>query len=744
MEGGCPLRHKQLFSLRRQEKKGVGMRRKISFNEGWEFSKDGISWQKVTLPHTWNAVDGQDGGNDYWRGCASYRKEFDHVPGENRVFLEINGAFSIAEVFLNGTNLVHHAGGYSTFRTDLTDKLQAKNVLLVQVDNSANDYVYPQKADFTFYGGLYRDVNLIEVPRHHFDLTTDGTPGIHVTPIVKGTTAYVTVETRQCGEGDVTMTVAGMVKRVPSDHGCAKAMFEIGNVHLWNGVEDPFLYEAKAEFGGDCVMTKFGCRSFAFDPEKGFILNGKVYPLRGVSRHQDRWGLGNALTIREHQEDMDLIREIGANAIRLAHYQHAQEFYDLCDEYGMIVWAEIPYITEHMPKGRQNTLDQMRELITQCYNHPSIVCWGLSNEIAVHGVSDDLIENHRLLNDLCHQMDPTRPTAMAHAFMLEQDSPLVSLPDVSSYNLYFGWYLGTLEQNDQFFDNYHAKYPDRVMGFSEYGADANVQFQSAHPQQGDYSEQYQCLYHEYILGCIDRHPWLWSTFCWNMFDFAADGRDEGGAHGLNQKGLVSFDRKTRKDAFYLYKAAWNHTDPFVHICGRRYVNRTEDVSEVRVYSNCREVTLLVDGKELDKKEGNRVFVFQVPLHGDHVIAALTEGCRDEIRVRRVSEPDPSYCLTQDTGVTNWFDEDGFDSSCYSIRDSLGTLLANSETAPIVSNLMQKMVASRGDVAKSANANANLQKMLAGMSLESLLKKAGDAVSSEMVKALNDRLQRVHK
>ena len=720
------------------------MRKITNFNPNWQFSKDGKTWEEVTLPHTWNAVDGQDGGNDYWRGIGTYRKEFPKPETDGRVFLEVNGAANIAEVCLNGQNLAHHEGGYSTFRVELTDAMRQENVLTIAVDNRENDYVYPQKADFTFYGGLYRDVKLITVPQHHFELCKDGTPGIHVTPVMEGNTAHITVETWQIGEGDVTVTIDGQVKTVPSFQGYAKAEFVIENAHLWNGTRDPYLYTAKASFGGDEVCTRFGCRSFSFDPEKGFLLNGAVYPLRGVSRHQDRWGMGNALTVKEHREDMELIRELGANTIRLAHYQQARDVYDLCDEYGMVVWAEIPYITEHMPGGRRNTLDQMRELITQCYNHPSIVCWGLSNEIAVHGVTEDLLENHVLLNDLCHTLDKTRPTTMAHAFMLEHESPLIAIPDISSYNLYFGWYMGSLEQNDSFFDEYHRKFPDRIMGFSEYGADCNVQFQTAKPGQGDYSEQYQCKYHEYILECIDRHPWLWATHCWNMFDFGADGRDEGGAHGLNQKGLVTIDRKTKKDAFYLYKAAWNKEERFVHICGRRYVDRAEANTEIRVYSNCSSVRLYVDGKLLDTKEGARVYVFTVPITGEHLIEARADGCGDSIRIRKVQTPNPAYSMGKSGSVANWFDEADFDSSCFSIRDSFGSLMAHPEAGKIVGALMQKMIAARGDVAKSANNNANLQKMLAGMSFQSLLKQAGDAIPQEVVKSLNDRLQKIHK
>ncbi|MCM1233175.1 MAG: glycoside hydrolase family 2 protein, partial [Ruminococcus flavefaciens] len=714
------------------------MRTTISWNDGWHFAKTAEipaslprGWEAVTLPHTWNAVDGQDGGNDYWRGTAAYCKQFDRpeLPQGGRVILEFQGAAMTAEVYLNGQKLASHEGGYSTFRVDLTDALAEQNLLCVTVDNSENDRVYPQKADFTFYGGLYRDVNLIIVPNTHFELCKDGTPGIKVTPIMSEDlkTAQVAVETWQNG-GSVTIRVNGESQTVPSVDGHAQAAFTIENVHLWDGVDDPYLYTATAVLdSGDEISARFGCRRFAVDPEKGFLLNGREYPLRGVSRHQDRAGLGNALTIKEHQEDMELIREIGANTIRLAHYQHAQEFYDLCDEYGMIVWAEIPYITLHMPNGRQNTLDQMRELVVQCYNHPSIVCWGLSNEITASGqVTEDLMDNHRQLNDLCHRLDATRPTTMAHAFMLEQDSPLIPIADLASYNLYFGWYLGELEQNGSFFDEYHERYPDRPMGFSEYGADANPQFQDASPEKGDYTESYQCIYHEHILKCIDQRPWMWATHVWNMFDFAADGRDEGGKHGVNQKGLVTMDRKLKKDAFYLYKAAWNKHEPFVHLCGQRYVDRPEDVTEVKVYSNQETVTLLVDGTPVETKTGVCIFTFQVPLSGKHTIEAVAGECTDTMSIQKTDQPNLAYSFLQKGEVINWFDKESFKTDCYSIQDKLGDLLDHPEAGKLVQAIMDKVHASRGDVAKSTSHNANLQKMLRGMKFESLLKQAGKA------------------
>lgn len=730
------------------------MRRIIGFNDNWMFDKTSeipsslpSDWEQVTLPHTWNNVDGQDGGNDYWRGKAVYIKAFPSPKMEagERVVLEFLGAAMTADVYVNSVPLCRHEGGYSTFRLDITDSLKEENIVAVAVDNGENDRVYPQKADFTFYGGLYRSVNLIVVPGEHFELLEDGTPGIKVTPVVdlEKKSAVVTVETWQNAD-KVEITVGGESKIVSSHNGWAKAEFVMEKVHLWNGVLDPYLYKASAKLeSGDEISTRFGCRTIGFDADKGFILNGKEYPLRGVSRHQDRKGLGNALTFDEHKEDMEIIREIGANTVRLAHYQQSGEFYDLCDEYGIIVWAEIPYITHHMPRGRENTISQMRELVTQCYNHPSIVCWGLSNEITASGaLTEDLMDNHRALNDLCHRLDKTRPTTMAHVFMLEQDSPLIEMADIGSYNLYFGWYLGELEQNDTFFDEYHGKHPDRVIGFSEYGADANIQYQNPKPEKGDYSESYQCIYHEHILNMIEKRPYLWATHCWNLFDFAADGRDEGGKKGENQKGLVTFDRKIRKDAFYLYKAHWSN-EPFVHICGKRYVERVESVTEVKVYSNQRKVTLFVDGNELEKKVGDKVFLFQVPIERKHVITVRSGNLLDSFTVIKVEKANPEYSLSGGE-VVNWFDRDTFDPTSFSIKDTLGALMKHPQTAVIVGRMMERARATRGDVAKSTEGNANLERMMAGMTLESLLKQAGPAIKMEQIQGLNSALQKIKK
>lgn len=738
------------------------MRKIYHFNEGWEFQKPGEEAVPVILPHTWNAVDGQDGGNDYFRGTCCYTKTFgrpETAAGE-QVYLEFGGVSSGAEVYLNDTLLASHGGGYSTFRVNLTGSLEEENRLKVLVDNAPNRQVYPQKADFTFYGGIYRDVNLIVVPEAHFDLEYYGGPGLKVeTKLLRlgeelreGTDARVCLTAYITGKADRVRFLLsdGREAEAAVEGQEAKAQFLIENARLWNGTEDPYLYTAKAYLmvdgkEADAVSVRFGCRSMRIDPQSGFWLNGKNYPLHGVSRHQDRRGAGNALTEDMHREDMEIMKEMGVNTIRLAHYQHDQYFYDLCDEYGMVVWAEIPYITEHMPEGRENTVSQMTELIVQCSHHPSIACWGLSNEITVAtGVTEDLTENHRILNELCHRLDPSRPTTMAHVFLLETDSPLVHLPDICSYNLYYGWYLGELEENEAFLDQFHKDYPDRVIGLSEYGADACPKWQTGNPQKGDYSEQYQCLYHEHMLQIFEERPWLWATHCWNMFDFAADGRDEGGEHGLNQKGLVTFDRKCRKDAFYAYKAAWG-SEPFVHICGRRYVERAERETEVKVYSNQQKVTLLVDGRKFAELEGRRIFRFTVPLTGEHRIEARCGELSDQIRIRKATQPNPAYVLPSAV-VHNWFEEPGMEirPGYFSIKDKMGEISKNAEGAALIADLMRTARASRGDVASSAAQNSMIQKMLDNTTVEGLVKMAAGAITPEMVVELNQKLCQIRK
>ena len=688
------------------------MRTIFSLNSTWSFSKNVMqppaalpeAWESVTLPHTWNAIDGQDGGNDYFRGsccyCRSLRKS--ELPEADRYYLEICGAASSADVYLNGQHLQHHDGGFSTWRVDLTDTLTDENLLAVIVDNAPNDKVYPQVADFTFYGGLYRNVNLVCVPESHFDLDYYGTPGIKVTPVMDGSDAKVAVEVfltnRKEGQTVRYSLCSREGKVIGTFEGGTKANFRIRNAHLWNGRKDPYLYSMQAELleGGvvlDTVSTRFGCRSFSIDPENGFILNGEEYPLRGVARHQDRWGIGNALLPEHHKEDIDLILEMGATTIRLAHYQHDQCFYDLCDETGLVIWAEIPYISNHMPGGRENTISQMTELIVQNYNHPSIVVWGLSNEITIGGAKNpDLLENHKILNDLCHKMDATRPTTMAVVSMCGMDEEIVHLSDVVSYNHYFGWYGGETHMNGPWFDKFHEKYPDRAVGISEYGAEG-LNWHNSDPQQGDYSEEYQAYYHEELIKQLFTRKYIWATHCWNMFDFGADARSEGGEMGQNHKGLVTIDRKYKKDAFYAYKA-WLSDEPFVHICGKRYVDRVEDVTKVTVYSNLPSVELFANGESIGVKEAaDHFFYFDVPNKGDTRLEAVAGDCRDESFLRKVDSFNPDYRLQEKNAIINWFDitmPEGYLSINDKVSDIMKTFRGKLVLGTFMLKLMKQM------------------------------------------------------
>lgn len=638
------------------------MREITKIMKGWEFTGPDGTTTTVDLPHTWNARDGQDGGNDYWRGTCIYRTHFaapQFNTASHQVWIQFDGVNASAHVVLNGSPVCNHDGGYSTFRANITELLRDENELTVEVDNSKNDRVYPQKADFTFYGGIYRDVSLMVVSKNHFTLDYFGGPGIRITPIVQGADASVQVTTWHDGEGEVSIELLDAAGNTVATGKGPDITLTIFNAHLWNGVKDPYLYSCKARLvvNGtveDETTTRFGVRSFKVDPKKGFFLNGKSYPLHGVSRHQDRKGLGNAITREMHDEDMALIKEIGANTIRLAHYQHDQYFYDLCDEVGMVVWAEIPYISEHMPNGRENTISQMKELIIQNYNHPCIVCWGVSNEITISTKDKkDMLDNHRQLNDLCHEMDKTRLTTLACYAMCGPFNRSAHITDMVSWNLYLGWYVPGFILNDLWMGFFHLCFPNRPFGYSEYGAEGMPNLHSTHPHRGDHTEEYQAKYHEYMLRCFKRHPWMWATHVWNMFDFAADARDQGGEPGMNHKGLVTFDRKTKKDSFYLYKAWWSD-EAFVHICSKRFVERTGSTATVKVYSNQSTVALYVNGNKVGEQTGEHVFTFKVPLNGELHIQAVAGDRTDESVIRHVDTPNPEYKLHKTKSKSaNW-------------------------------------------------------------------------------------------
>ena len=730
------------------------MRYITNFNSDWEFSlHSDDNWEKVTLPHTWNNLDGQDGGNDYYRGKCTYRKTIlkKDLPLGEEHYLEINGANLSSVVYLNGEKLKSHDGGYSTYRVRLKD-LRDGNILEVTVDNSPSDRVYPQTADFTFYGGLYRDVRLISLPSSHFSLENLGTPGIKATPDVKGT---LDVEVEVDGDYDsILYTLLDREGKVVTEENSreTKVTLSVSSPHLWNGRKDPYLYYIKAELLKgeerlDEVGSEIGFRSFRIDPERGFILNGEEYPLRGVSRHQDRKDKGNAISKEDHEEDMALIMEVGANTIRLAHYQHDQYFYHLCDKNGIVVWAEIPYISQHMSQGRENTISQMKELITQNYNHPSIVVWGLSNEITMGDPKDpDMLENHRILNDLCHTMDKTRLTTSAMLTVCGIDEEIVHISDVVSYNHYFGWYGGEVSMNGPWFDAFHKKYPNKPIGCSEYGCEA-LNWHTSRPMQGDYTEEYQAYYHEEMIKQFFSRKYLWATHVWNMFDFGADARAEGGENGQNHKGLVTIDRKYKKDAFYAYKA-WLSEEKFIHIASKRYVDRTEDITNVTVYSNLPEITLFLNGEKFETKTAeDHFFKFQVPNKGRTIIEAVYGDYRDKSEINKVDVFNESYRLKEKGAVLNWFDiteREGYCSLNSKISDILGTMRGKLILCLLLMK-KNKGMKKKGEGNKSSMVNKDTMAMIGSFTIlriTSMVSMLGIEFTKEELLNLNKKLNRI--
>lgn len=763
---------------RQQRRRRNNMRNIINLNKDWKFiQKDAglpnslpTDWTSVDLPHTWNAVDGHDGNGSFDRGTYWYAKTFatpKQAFGGNRVFVEILAAGQQATVYVNGTEVVYHEGGYSTFRADVTDlcKEDGENLLVVACSNERKESVYPQSADFTFYGGLYRGVNIISVPDAHFDLEYYGGPGIQVTPTpcdcggamfdivtyTKGIDENFTVLYSICdAEGK---EVAGGCR--PADD--TKIKLFVPDAKKWE-IDDPYLYTVTALLqrrneAFDEVSARVGVRSFSCDPDKGFIINGKETPLRGVSRHQDMLYKGNALSKADHYHDAELIKELGANTIRLAHYQHNQYFYDACDEMGFVVWAEIPFISvmNKDPEAHQNCISQMKELIIQNYNHPSICFWGISNEILIGGISEQLVENHKELNELVKELDPTRLTTIAHVSMTPIESPLHHITDVISYNHYFGWYGGKMEDNGPWMDNFHKVHPDLCLGLSEYGCEGIVTYHGPNPACKDYSEEYQALYHEHMAKMLEERPWIWSSHVWNMFDFGCAARDEGGVAGRNNKGLVTMDRKTKKDSYYIYKAYWNKA-PMVHICGRRYAQRAGETTEIRVYSNQPTVTLYLNGEKAEEKNAEKVFVFTVALaEGQNIVVAEAGGVKDSITLEKVEKEPEIYVLPEVNeraeGVANWFSTVGemdlkapmeFPEGKYNIHCTMEEIAESPEALAVLTEAVKLAMNMK------VTPGAGMWDMMKGMTPERIGQMAGNMIPEGFIESLNLKLTKIEK
>ncbi|WP_320163994.1 glycoside hydrolase family 2 TIM barrel-domain containing protein [uncultured Trichococcus sp.] len=765
------------------------MRKVIHFNQDWKFIKqdedqargigfDDRNWKAVQIPHTWNAIDGAN-GFAYHKGACWYRKEFtiDDSAQGNKVYIEFEGANSITDVYLNGQHLGQHRGGYSTFRFDLTEALDfdAKNTLAVKVDNTVVDDVYPQMADFTFYGGIYRDVNLVIANPVHFDLMDHGSKGIYVIQEeVNEEQAALTIKSLLVNDSEEDKKVrlwvdlldaegkniayaAKEVTLVAGEHKAVEVPLVIENPTLWNGRKNAYMYEARVSMESfndviDALTIPFGVRYFEVDAEKGFFLNGEHLALHGVARHQDRKDMGWAITEKEHAEDMALIKEIGATSIRLAHYQHNQYFYDLCDQEGMVVWAEIPFISLMSKTELEgiNAKQQMVELIRQNFNHPSILFWGIQNEIQISGERPELRKLVNELNELTKKEDPTRLTTMANVMFVEDEDDYNYVTDTIGYNKYFGWYNGEAGDFAGWLDGFHKKNPTVKLAISEYGAEGILQYHSSEPKIKDYSEEYHALYHETVWKIFEKRPFLWATYAWNMFDFGANIRDEGGVKGRNNKGLITYDRKIKKDAFYLYKAHWSD-EKFVHITGKRFVDRTDDTIQIKVYSNCNEVNLSVNGGETTTLTSeDKIFVFEnISLkEGINEVKVFAKdgniSLQDVAIFNKVDNPNESYFTPEEEGgfVANWFDmpelgdvemeELVITDDVYSTRCTVGELFKNEETKAIVTTYL-------GNVEEHP-----MFDMMQGFTIDAMSQIASDQFSEKMLYTLNKKLSQIKK
>ena len=663
------------------------VRQVVDLDARWKFLRDDAAgaeqpnfddsaWQTVSLPHTWNALDGEDGGNNYHRGPAWYRTHIRFTPdGSNgvpavvgkSVFLRFDAASSVADVYVNGKQAGEHKGMFAAFCFDVTRLIdpQGDNVIAVRVDNTNRPDVPPLTADFTFFGGLYRRAHLLILNPVSISPVVDASPGVFVkqTKVANASAdAEATVCLRNAGPAPVQRTVTVEVR----DASGARAAFaqrdvtvsdatsitlpiHVENPHLWNGRKDPYLYTVRVSLLDgtrveDIVDQPLGFRYFRCDPDQGFFLNGQPYPLHGVNRHQDRIDMGWAITPVQQSEDFSLIMEMGCTGIRLAHYQHAQEFYDLCDHGGLLVWAEACMVNGVTPSQAfdDTALEQVRELIHQNFNHPSICFWSIYNELgnSDHGSAaqraqqrKDQVAIVKQLNDLAHQLDDSRPTTAAsdHA---QVSNDLNKITDVLGVNAYHGWYGGKPTDWPTALDTLHKNYPQKPLAISEYGAGASIHDHEANPPQPKttshwHPEEWQCIVHEDAWDAMRQRPWLWGTFLWCMFDFASDGRHEGDHDGINDKGLVSYNRKVKKDAFYFYKANWSD-DPFVYITDRRFTPRPSGEGPAKIYSNCDEVVLSVNGVSLGIQEGDADHIFRWPdlklKQGENQITAA--GTRD--------------------------------------------------------------------------------------------------------------------
>ena len=677
---------------------------RISLNAGWQFIKlprgipverENLDWETVSLPHTWYREE------DPYHGLVLYRREIGVGKAWKKAFLEFEGADQRCRVFVNGKEIGEHNGAYARFRFPVPEAALKSGELRIEalLDNRVSADVSPNFGDFTIFGGLYRNVNLLVTSEDHFDYCFYGTDGVIARAAVQDDgSGLLALEPHVCTEREdacIVYTLTGPEGELAAESTAPakeSVSLRVPEPKLWNGKKAPELYTLRAELQidgetADEAEIRVGFRTVSMSPDDGLRLNGEHIKLCGVAKHQDRAGVFSAVSREQIDEDFALIREIGANAIRLSHYQHPQHTYDRCDEDGLLCWAEVPMLkmTENGALYA-NIEQQLIELVLQNIHHPSIFCWGIQNEIGMFRDAPFMHEECRVLTALVKRLDPNRLVTAANLYNVKPASQLNAITDMVGYNLYFGWYYGEMPDYSKYLDNYHAQRPEMPLGISEYGVDCNVKLHSETPRVKDYSEEFQALWHETVYPVLQSKDYLWGSFIWNMFDFSSDRRSEGGVKYINGKGLVSHDRTLRKDAFYYYKAKWS-AEPFVHLCASRFVRRARERIDVKIYTNLPRVTLWKDGEKIGIGENNgngTVLLRDVALApGINRLWAVSGDCEDHCLFERVEKPEESYRLPEESGgaVRNWFlsDDDTVKEGYYSIMDTAEDVLSGARS-----------------------------------------------------------------
>lgn len=757
----------------------------LNLNDKWLFTKENNEEyikkeidkaEVINLPHCFNAVDGQS-GEGMFKGQCFYQRNinFSDEDLSKFIFLEIGAAALLSKVYVNGQLAGESRCGFSMFRVFLSPFLKpGKNLISITADNSHHDDVYPLMADFSFYGGLYREVKLIISEGFHFDLMDNGRDGIYLTQ-------------KNIGEDDFELNIKGKVKNELSEAKAGAIEFrlldkeentvfnkkininvlkqsefelteKINNPNLWQGIDNPYLYKLEAKLtcenkAHDIRTIEIGFRTIEITSDKGVFLNGKAIKLNGVSRHQDFVGVGNALT-KEHMDlDMSIIKEIGANSIRLSHYQHDDYFYTLCDREGLLVWAEIPFISipTTSDKENKNAKEQLERLIKQAYNHSSIYCWGVQNEITIAVENENIYKMVNELVSIARKLDSTRYIAQANIHSVANESPLNELTDIVGYNLYYGWYYKEMQDLGKRLDEFHIARPEIPVLVTEYGVDTNPRLHSYNPTIKDYTEEYQLLFESNALRTFNERPFVLGGYVWAMFDFGSEIRNEGGEKGRNQKGLVTIDRKIKKDAFYLCKAYWSK-EHFVKLAGSRFVNRHEELNDIVVLSNLAHIKLYLNGElagEINNIEPMKKFNDIKLSSGRNSIKAEAydeEGnvYEDEIILNKVDEIDGSYILPkpeETKHVTNWFEK--FDLSnvqevvvkegYYSIFDTVEELYKNEDAKAVFKKFF-------GDLAETPR----FQVMKGVFTIEGMSKRSMFKIPKELLGVINKELNVIPK